>query len=98
MPSHPTAKLLLLPAAVLAAYFYVTNITASVQLDTRLHDLHGCLGTPTVRITDGVKTSTSQMCTEPMDAWEFVKLSARYISSTAVLVGIAIYFAFVSGI
>jgi len=55
LPTHPNAKLLLLPVAVLAAYFYVTNIAASVELDKRLKELHGCPGTPTGTIANNVK-------------------------------------------
>ncbi|SRR6266436_1771363 len=97
LPNHPSAKLFLLPVAVLAAYFYMTNIFASVELDIRLKELHDCPGTPTVVLTHDVKTSTSMRCTHLIGPWEFVKISSRYIVSSVILAVLAIYFAIIAG-
>jgi hypothetical protein len=95
--THPNAKLLLLPVAVLSAYFYVTNIAASVELDTRLKELHDCPGTPRVVIAKNVKTAISRRCPTSVGLWEFIKISARYITSSTLLAGVALYFAVIAG-
>lgn len=97
LPNHPNAKLFLLPSAVLAAYCYMTNIAASVELDVRLRMLHNCPGTPVVELADGVKTATSMACNHPIGFWEFTKISFRYISTSSVLGVLSVYFAFMAG-
>jgi hypothetical protein len=97
LPNHPYVKYWMMPVEVMAAYFYVTNIAASVELDLRLKESHQCVGTPEVALREDVKTTTSKMCTVKIRPWDFIKMSARYVVSILILAGLAIYFAFVAG-
>jgi hypothetical protein len=97
LPNHPNVKLFLLPVAVLAAYFYMTSIAASVELDVRLKELHECPGTPIVVLTGDMKTSTSMICRHKIGLWEFTRISFRYIFTSVVLATLSIYFALIAG-
>jgi hypothetical protein len=97
LPRHPNAKILLLPAAVAAAYFYVANIASSVELGRRLFDLHECPGSPVMLVKGESTTATFKECEHPIGTWEFLRISSRYIFSTAFLIGLGVYFAIIAG-
>lgn len=94
---HPYVKYWLAAIVVAATYSYASNIAASVELGQRLKELHDCPGTATVTTSGDITTSVSQKCTHKIEPEEFMKLSIRYMVSTAILGGLAIYYAFVAG-
>src|ERR1700733_878996 len=87
LQNHPNTKMFLLPIAVMSAFFYMGSIAASVELDVRLREFHGC----------PVQGTSAGACAHTVGIWEFTKMSYRYVFSTLLLTILAIYFAFVAG-
>jgi len=82
---------------VLSTYSYVSSIGASVELDTKLKELHDCPGTPEIQIFGSSKVAISKKCDHDVKSLEFAKLSARYLITAITLFSLAIYLAFVAG-